>query len=376
MGVYLTYSKPNSKGVAFAKIVHYSKELRKCKSTGLFIYKEYDGKELTHEELKHNKKIEAQLENMLLQRQTEFTNSGYNVQLMFVERELNKYYERYATNKGNFHKYAYTHFKKFLREEGILNISIKSFNPEQARYYKEYLINSGLKPSTQKNYLTSIKLCFTQAFHDEILDRSPFARIKNIRVPDKVHTSLESAELKKLIGTEGDSHIKIAFLISVFTGLRISDIRNLKYSDLTRIPERKGFYQLDIVQQKTKKKLETILVPGGSKLLDETRIGQDKYIFKLPSCTTVNKYVREWMEEQGIKKEVTFRVSRNTFAQLLSKNSNIKIVSYMMGHTNWSTTKGYVNTTFDEVLFSLIKMQEMFQNDEFENSSGIFGLRA
>lgn len=117
MRVYLTYSKPNSEGVAFAKIVHYSKELRKCKSSGLFIYKEYEGRELTPKVQEYNKKTKKQFNDILLQKQTKFVKCNNNVQKMFAEIELNKYYERYATNKGNFHKYAYSHFIKFLDEK-------------------------------------------------------------------------------------------------------------------------------------------------------------------------------------------------------------------------------------------------------------------
>jgi site-specific recombinase XerC len=104
-------------------------------------------------------------------------------------------------------------------------------------------------------------------------------------------------------------------------------------------------------------------------LIDESKIGTDEYIFSLPSNPTINKYLRIWGKENNILTDITFSISRNTFAQLLSKNSNIKLLSSLMGHTNWSTTQGYVHTDFDEKLSSLTKMQEMLQDDECTSCS-------
>jgi integrase len=63
-----------------------------------------------------------------------------------------------------------------------------------------------------------------------------------------------------------------------------------------------------------------------------------------------NGYLKEIGKLCGIKKNLTFHLSRHTFATLtLSKGVSIESVSKMLGHTNIETTQIYARITSDKI---------------------------
>jgi site-specific recombinase XerD len=63
-----------------------------------------------------------------------------------------------------------------------------------------------------------------------------------------------------------------------------------------------------------------------------------------------NVYLKKIGEMCGLKKKLTFHLSRHTFATLtLSKGVSIESVSKMLGHTNIQTTQIYARITNEKI---------------------------
>jgi site-specific recombinase XerD len=63
-----------------------------------------------------------------------------------------------------------------------------------------------------------------------------------------------------------------------------------------------------------------------------------------------NVYLKKIGELCGLKKKLTFHLSRHTFATLtLSKGVSIESVSKMLGHTNIQTTQIYARITNEKI---------------------------
>ncbi len=80
------------------------------------------------------------------------------------------------------------------------------------------------------------------------------------------------------------------------------------------------------------------------------------YIFKdgklipVKGSLTVNRHLKEIAEVCGIKKHLTFHLSRHTFATLtMSKGVSLESVSKMLGHKNIQTTQIYAKMTTEKV---------------------------
>lgn len=134
--------------------------------------------------------------------------------------------------------------------------------------------------------------------------------------------------------------IKTPFLFCCFTGLRISDVRNLKWSDIED-------NVIKIRMQKTKEIVRVPLSENARMFLPKTKT--EGPIFNLPKNQTfIEEKLRKWANDAGVRKRLHFHVSRHTFATLaLSSGADLYTVSKLLGHRNVTTTQVYA-TVLDQ----------------------------
>ncbi len=157
--------------------------------------------------------------------------------------------------------------------------------------------------------------------------------------PEKSNRAyLEISEVKKLIETDCNRQdIKNAFLFACFTGLRLGDIRLLTWDNII-IRDDQTF--LSIRMQKTREMLNMKLNKQALKWMPTNKQGD---LFPLPNNgVTINRVIKDWVQQAGIKKDICFHVSRHTFATMeLTLGADLYVVSKLLGHTNVGTTQIY-----------------------------------
>ena len=155
--------------------------------------------------------------------------------------------------------------------------------------------------------------------------------------PSKVQTErnyLTIEELRLLTATPCEPRIAYPFLFSCFTGLRLSDVRNLKWTDIKN----------DVIFLRQHKTGEFVQVPIGKNAAKFIRFNKSEKVFDdFPTCEAWhNAKIREWCAKAGIKKYVSFHVARHTFATLaLAGGAPLFTVSKLLGHTKITTTQIY-----------------------------------
>ena len=148
-------------------------------------------------------------------------------------------------------------------------------------------------------------------------------------------------EIEKLANTTSDRpEIKRAFLFSCFTGLRQSDLRTLKWKDISED-------SIKIKQQKTKTSMTIPLSKTALNILKTDNVFHlpETNIFNLHTDrTTINRALARWFKSAGIDKKAFYHISRHTFATLnLTSGNEIYTVSKLLGHKSLKTTEIYAN---------------------------------
>ena len=203
-----------------------------------------------------------------------------------------------------------------------------------------------LSDTTKKVYFTSFGNMLNKAVREGIIPMNPISQIdkaQKIATPETQRVYLEIDELKKLAETDCYSILtKQAFMFSCLCGLRISDIRRLKWSDIEKYQDKDGVtqYRLFKNMQKTKRNVSYQLPREAVKWLPKKT---DGLVFQdLCMESNINIHLKRWAKDAGITKDISFHTARHTFAtMMLTLGADIYTTSKLLGHSRVSTTEIY-----------------------------------
>lgn len=201
-----------------------------------------------------------------------------------------------------------------------------------------------IAPGTAYLKFSIFRSILKEAQRQGLIDENPIAKLPSsqlIHRPDSTRCYLTKTELYKLIRTPCSySKLKEAFLFSCFTGLRRSDILNLKWGEI--VCENRKWY----IRKKIKKTQRWLTIPlsdEARKWIPAKRGNKESTVFPHMPGTSLSENIKKWAYQAGIKrKEVTFHVARHTFATLeLSLGVDLYTVSKLLGHRSINTTQIY-----------------------------------
>lgn len=150
--------------------------------------------------------------------------------------------------------------------------------------------------------------------------------------------------------------IKNAYLFTCNCGLRLGDVRKLKWGDITQDNDR---WILSVIMNKSEKPIHIPLgvqarrwIPGCE---DSGKHDAGSLVFEhLPGDSHINDILKIWAADAGIAKSVTYHTSRHTFAtMLLTLGADLYTVSKLLGHSQIKNTQIYaeiINRRKDEAV--------------------------
>lgn len=294
----------------------------------------------TSRDKEYNKELKKLAEQIRNKKELELQSNNYNFIPEFKRRtSVIKYLQNIADSKAdaNLEMNTLVHLKKYTRGD----ITFQEIDEVWLEKFKKYLVKK-VSSNSALLYFRVIKTIFKQAQREKIIQNNPANNVSNFKyIPPKI-AFVEQDELQKLSNTEcSNADVKRAFLFACFTGLRRSDIIELKWGDVND-------EQLEVRQKKTNELLYLPLSSTAMKLLkngDDNVIHlPDNQIFKLPSKTHTNRVLQKWFDVAEIKKDAHFHISRHTFATLsLTAGVDLYTVSKLLGHKNFKNTQIYAN---------------------------------
>ena len=212
-----------------------------------------------------------------------------------------------------------------------------------AKSFKEKENPNILSRYTTHNYYNTLVAVLNNAVREELIETNPASKVsaeekKMITPTSNERTYLSLEELQSLIDTKcGNENVKRAFLFACYTGLRYSDIVTLQWEDIKKDGERM-FIQKTMI--KTRQSITIPIGKSAASYLPPRKKGGS--VFSLPLINSVSNTLKTWAKKAKIKKNVSFHVSRHTFAtSLLTKGADLYTVSKLLGHTDIAITQVY-----------------------------------
>ena len=242
-------------------------------------------------------------------------------------------------------KRFYVSIQDFGRNPKLKDID-KSFCLAYIDFLRNYTKKDGTDYSVKSKFdmFECLNNAINTAIQQEILTANPINKIdrsERIRRKESQRDFLTIDEVKRLIATPCDNPtVKQAYLFACSCGLRIGDVLNLKWKDIS---EDKGTWRASILMLKSQRPLYIPLGEQARKWMPEQgEDGPNEKVFKL-NRQAINENLQSWAEAAGItNKKVTFHTSRHTFAtMLLTLGADIYTVSKLLGHTSVKTTQIY-----------------------------------
>jgi integrase len=244
------------------------------------------------------------------------------------------------TNQNTFN--LYQSMKKRLLDFATPNIKISQVDKVFCMNFVKYLQEQGLKGAA--SYWTLFKCVLNKAIDLEIIQEMPFLRKIYCKPNPTTREYLTQQELTNFANLETPhKHIQDAFIFSCYTGLRISDLKNIKFTVIQKIDTNNetDTYSLTIQQQKTKAYIQIPLHQVALDIINKQDRNKE-LIFNLPSVMQWNLHIRNLCKKAGINKHITGHCARHTFATLcITKGVDIFTTSKLLGHSNVSTTQIY-----------------------------------
>lgn len=219
-------------------------------------------------------------------------------------------------------------------------------NVDLCKRFRAYLLNAKqLKHTEHKvslnsaaGYYSTFRGLLKIAYRDKLLRENINDFLEKIEYEDVKKEYLTLDEVKQLAATPCDIPVlKAASLFSCLTGLRISDIMNLQWSDFGIAPDQG--YCIRIRTQKTKTEATLPISHEAFELCGEVGTGK---VFKGLSRSMINYPLKNWLKKAKILKHITFHCFRHSYATLqIAAGTDIYTVSKMLTHRNVSTTQIY-----------------------------------
>lgn len=198
---------------------------------------------------------------------------------------------------------------------------------------------------TADTYCQRFRTALNEAVREGLIDKNPWNRletIEKIKKPESKREYLTIDEIRGMIATDCPNElVKRAYLFSCFTGLRISDVRNLKWGD---IYHENGQTYVSVVMKKTNKPLYIPLSRQALKWMPEKgESTSGDYVFgNLVNYGNVNENLKKWAEAAGIRKHISYHTSRHSFAtMMLTLGADLYTVSKLLGHSSVKHTQIY-----------------------------------
>lgn len=221
--------------------------------------------------------------------------------------------------------------------------SVETVDIEDIKGFLEYKERKGVSAQVRNLTLNAIKFYY----HSVIKIRNKI-EIRSAKEYTKLPIFLSRDEIVELIKVVKNLKHKLLLELSYGSGLRVSEVINLKVEDI-------NLDELTVMVRQSKGQKDRISVIP-EKLVSDIKnliVGKNgnEYIFSSErggklTTRTAQKIFENALKKTCIKKQATFHSLRHSFAtHLLENGVDVRYVQELLGHSNIRTTQIYTHVT-------------------------------
>jgi site-specific recombinase XerD len=257
---------------------------------------------------------------------------------------------------STYDKYRITrsHLADFIKEQYSLpDISLKQIDHRFISDFEIFMLTSrGCAENTTAKYMQIFKQIIIIALKCKWIYKNPFSGYSiHVKKTDRGYLTQDEIELlmTQTFETKCLERVRDIFVFCCFTGLSYIDVKTLTAENILTSSD--GMQWIRGKRGKTDENYSVPLLEIPKRILEKYKNTlSGNCLLPVISNNTTNIYLKKIGELCGIKKKLTFHLSRHTFATLtLSKGVSLESVSKMLGHSNIQTTLIYARITGEKI---------------------------
>ncbi len=247
--------------------------------------------------------------------------------------------------------------EKLLQFVASENLSVLEINLSDLQQFVSTLYDLGIAVRTIARIISGVKSFFAYLVLEDYIQTNPTELLRTPQVGLKLPTVLtidEINEIERCIDVSLPEGVRNRAIIETLysCGLRISELTNLKFSDIfaddgfIRVEGKGSKQRLVPISEKAKKEIDLYLKDRKQVVPQK---GQQDFVFlskrgKAISRITVFHFIKQYAEMAGITKNISPHTFRHSFAtHLLEGGANIRAIQQMLGHEKITTTEIYTH---------------------------------
>ncbi|HRO46540.1 tyrosine-type recombinase/integrase [Agriterribacter sp.] len=246
---------------------------------------------------------------------------------------------------------------------------VSELTPDDLKRYMVYAMEKqGISENTAHSRLNALKFYFEQVLSKDKF----FWEVPRPKKPLLLPRLLNETELTRLFNALSNKKHKAMLFTAYSSGLRVSEIVNLKISDIDS-----GRMQILVRSAKGKKdryvNLSPLLLDILRQYIKEYKPRPRVYLFESEQTLeayptrTVQQIFSNAKHNAGIRKEVGIHSLRHSFAtHLLDKGTDIRYIKDLLGHFNIRTTERYLHVSKKQLVNIISPFDDLWKKNEVE----------
>ncbi len=256
-------------------------------------------------------------------------------------------------------------FEEFLN---LFDLDITKVKREEIRMFISYLSRKDFEKNSVSRKISALRSFFKFLKKRKYIEKNPAAMVslpKKTKVLPSFMTEEEIKEMFSALPQPTDlktARNRALFELFYATGLRVSELTNLKMKDLdiqnqiVRVLGKGGKERIVPFGTPAKNALKTYLKYRREFLTEKKNLGEE-YVF-------INAIDGRHLTERGVKfivnsvlnklsgmKKLSAHSLRHTFAtHLLNKGADLRAIQELLGHSSLSTTQKYTHLSFEKLI--------------------------
>lgn len=238
---------------------------------------------------------------------------------------------------------------------------ISEFTSEDLERFKQSQLANKVSPTSTNIWIRSLVAVFSYAVKRGYISQSPFSLSLTIKIAKQPPVFMSQEEFDKLLGLVPNQNLRDLYAVAGNTGLRLSEILNLKWSNISLSKK-----QIAVVntEEFTTKSGRSRIVPMNQSVFEiltrrNGRQSQESFVFcKSNGFRYHRDYVshrfKKYVRRAKLNDKYHFHILRHSFASWLAlKEVPIFSIQQLLGHASVNTTLQYAHLS-SSVLHSAV----------------------